>query len=163
MNMRPDMKGFSLVEMMIVTTVLGILAAIAVPNMVEWVASERVRGSANDLYAGLMLARSEAMKRSTQVDLTNTGGAATDWSSGWTVRIPASTVFQTRDAEAKVTITGPASGTVSFAYTGRPTSASVDAQLTVESADYSTVPKRYVCLSLSGMPQVKRCTCTTTC
>lgn len=156
--------GFTLVEMMIVIGVLGILMAIALPNFSVWIAGERVRGAANDLYTGLMMARSEAMKRNVQVDVSRTSGALTDWSAGWSVRLAGGTVFQTQDASSTVTIAGPSSGTVSYAYTGRPVAASVDAEFIVSSTNYSSsVPNRYICISLSGMPNVKRCTCATSC
>lgn len=160
----PKSGGFTLVEMMIVIGVLGILIAIALPNFAVWIASERVRGAANDLYTGLMMARSEAMKRNVQVDVSRTSGSLTDWSAGWSVRLTGGTVFQTQDASSTVTISGPGSGTVSYSYTGRPLTASVDAEFIVSSTDYSSsVPNRYVCITLSGMPNVKRCACSAAC
>lgn len=156
--------GFTLVEMMIVIGVLGILIAIALPNFSQWIASERVRGAANDLYTGLMMARSEAMKRNVQVDVSRTSGSLTDWSAGWSVKLTGGTVFQTQDASSAVTIVGPGAGTVSYSYTGRPVAASVDAEFIVSSTNYSaSVPNRYVCITLSGMPNVKRCACATVC
>jgi len=159
---RPD--GFTLVELLIVIAIVGILTSIALPNFSTWIASERVRGAANELYSGLMMARSEAMKRNIQVNLSRSAGSLTDWSAGWSVKLAAGTVFQTQDADAAVTITGPGTGTVSYSYTGRPTTASIDAEFIIASTQYaSSVPNRYVCITLSGMPTVKRCTCSTTC
>lgn len=163
MNPARKVSGFSLVEMMIVIGVAGILMAIALPNFSQWIASERVRGSANDLYAGLMMARSEAMKRNVQVDVSRASGSLTDWSAGWSVKLTGGTVFQTQDGSSTVTITGPSTGTVSYSYTGRPTSASIDAEFLLSSTDYPSAPNRYVCLTLSGMPAVKRCACSTVC
>ena len=164
MDQTKKIGGFTLVEMMIVIGVLGILIAIALPNFSQWIASERVRGAANDLYTGLMMARSEAMKRNVQVDVGRSSGSSTDWSAGWSVKLTGGTVFQTQDANAAVTIAGPSAGTVSYSYTGRPAAASVDAEFIVSSTSYaSSVPNRYVCITLSGMPVVKRCTCATVC
>lgn len=165
MNPAAKTRGFTLVEMMIVIGVLGILMAIALPNFAIWIASERVRGAANDLYTGLMMARSEAMKRNVQVDVSRTSGSSTDWSAGWSVKLTGGTVFQTQDASSTVAISGPSSGTVSYSYTGRPVAASIDAQFILSSPNYanSEVPYRYVCITLSGMPTVKRCACSTVC
>lgn len=164
MDRTGNADGFSLVEIMIVIGVLGILMAIALPNFAQWIASERVRGAANDLYAGLMMARSEAMKRNVQVDVSRTSGSLTDWSAGWSVKLASGAVFQTQDASSEVTIVGPSAGTVSYAYTGRPVSASVDAEFVVSSTNYSSAtPARYVCITLSGMPAVKRCACAAVC
>ncbi|PKO84908.1 MAG: hypothetical protein CVU17_01660 [Betaproteobacteria bacterium HGW-Betaproteobacteria-11] len=151
--------GFTLVEMMIVTAVFGILLAIAVPNFTEWIANERVRSSTNDLYAGLMMARSEAMKRNVRVDLSRTSGSSTDWSAGWSVKLTDGTTFQTQDGDSRVAITGPNTGTVSYSPTGRPVTGSVDTQFSISATGYTSVATRYVCLTLSGMPVVKRTAC----
>ena len=165
MNQARMASGFTLVETMIVIAVAGILMAIALPNFTTWIASERVRGAANDLYAGLMMARSEAMKRNVQVDVSRTSGGLADWSAGWSVKLAAGTVFQTQDASSTVAISGPSTGTVSYSYTGRPVTASIDAEFILSSPNYpsSEVPYRYVCITLSGMPNVKRCACTAVC
>jgi type IV fimbrial biogenesis protein FimT len=156
-------RGFSLVEVMLVIAIMGILAGIALPNFTEWVASERVRGSANDLYAGLMMARSEAMKRNAQVNIARPSGSDDDWSAGWAVKLANGDTVQTMDANSAVTITGPSTGTIGYTYTGRPTAASVDASFMITATNYPTGTTRYVCLTLSGMPVVKRCACTANC
>jgi type IV fimbrial biogenesis protein FimT len=71
-------RGFSLVELMITLAVLGMLLMIALPNMGTWIQNTQIRTAAEGAYAGLTLARAEALKRNTSVrfqltnDLTNT-------------------------------------------------------------------------------------------
>lgn len=60
-------RGFSLVELLLVITILGFLLAIAIPNMSEWIASTRLRMKAEGLFGGISLARSHALKRNTKV------------------------------------------------------------------------------------------------
>jgi type IV fimbrial biogenesis protein FimT len=55
--------GFTLIEMIVVLTILGITAAVAVPGMTHLIQSERLGTQANDLLADLNYARSEAIRR----------------------------------------------------------------------------------------------------
>ena len=57
------MRGFSLVEMLMVLVIAGIALAIAVPNLQDQIVSARTRAVAESIKQGLQLARSEAIKR----------------------------------------------------------------------------------------------------
>lgn len=56
-------RGYSMVELMITLAIATIIFGIAVPNFLTTLASARVRGVAESIYSGLLLARSEAIKR----------------------------------------------------------------------------------------------------
>jgi type IV fimbrial biogenesis protein FimT len=60
-------RGFSLIELMITLTVLGIVLMIALPNMGTWLQNTQIRTSAEAMQSGLQLARAEALKRNTTV------------------------------------------------------------------------------------------------
>lgn len=150
--------GFTLVEVLVVIVIMGILAGIAVPSLMQMVAGQKVRSAASDMYSALLLARSEAMKRNTTVNVNATNAA--DWSRGWTVGI-SGTTFLTQDAynggvAIATTVGGTARSTVAYQWTGRPDSASTNTSITVSSTDYS-LPARCITLNLSGMPQIKSC------
>lgn len=57
------LKGFTLIEMLIVVALIAILAAIAAPSFRTFIANQKVTGTAQDLQVLLLLARSEAVNR----------------------------------------------------------------------------------------------------
>lgn len=64
---RPRARGFSLLELMVVVTLVAILALLAAPSMAEWTRNQRIRGGAENLIQGLQLAREEAIRRNRPV------------------------------------------------------------------------------------------------
>lgn len=84
------MTGFTLVELMAVLAVAAVLAGGAAPSMTGLVRSIQLSSASNDLLGGLLLARTEAMKRGGRVVLCKTpdGTACADtggWEQGWMV------------------------------------------------------------------------------
>jgi len=93
---RGEMRGFTLMELLVVIAVSGILLAVAVPAFSTFVLSERQGAETNSLVFALDFARSEAIKQDSSGGIevcassngsTCTGGTAT-WSQGWIV-VPA--------------------------------------------------------------------------
>jgi type IV fimbrial biogenesis protein FimT len=56
--------GFTLVELIVTLTIVGILSALAGPAITTLMANQRISSQANDLLADLTFARSEAVRRS---------------------------------------------------------------------------------------------------
>lgn len=57
-------RGFTLIELMVVVAVLGVLAAIAMPNMRDFIDRQRLVTQAREIANVMQLARSEAIAHS---------------------------------------------------------------------------------------------------
>lgn len=86
-------SGFTLLELMVSITVLGVLLAIGVPAFNEIIRNNRTSAQANELVTALNLARSEASKLglpmtvcAANADQTACAGpTVNDWANGWLV------------------------------------------------------------------------------
>ncbi|MDR0701135.1 MAG: GspH/FimT family pseudopilin [Azoarcus sp.] len=67
---QPRNCGFTLAELMIVTCIAAILAAIAAPSFKPLIRSITVRGVATELVADIQFARSEAIRAGRAISLT---------------------------------------------------------------------------------------------
>lgn len=77
-------RGFTLLEVMIVLTIIGIALTFGLPSMSAWLQSNQIRNAAESVQSGLQLAKAEAVRRNTNVQFTLTSlvsaGTAADWS-----------------------------------------------------------------------------------
>lgn len=96
--------GFTLIELIVTLVIAGILMALAAPSFVNFVKNNRVTTQTNDMMADLALARSEAVKRATNITVCKSSdGLACDagaaWNDGWIVVNTASgQVFRAHEA-----------------------------------------------------------------
>lgn len=74
-------RGVSLLEMMIVVVIVGVIASIAAPNFQTMIQNSRMTTAAESLRDAVMLGRTEAIRRGSQVTLSGTGSPA--WTQGW--------------------------------------------------------------------------------
>lgn len=99
-------RGFTLVELLTALAIAAILMTLAAPSFQRMLQRQRVNTTANDFFAAINLARSEAIQRGARVDLVPLDGA--DWAQGWVVFVDANG-NQKPDADEKIVFShGPA-------------------------------------------------------
>jgi len=90
--MKRAQAGFTLLELMAVLAIAGVLLAVGIPTMSDFIRNSRITGAANDVMAGLHFTRSEAVKRRIPVTLctstspvtsANPTCAASAFLTGW--------------------------------------------------------------------------------
>lgn len=82
--------GFTLIELVIVLTIVSITLSIGVPSFQGFIKSSRVAGLTNQFVTSVNYARSEAVKRGSRVTVCKSANQSTctaggDWDQGWMV------------------------------------------------------------------------------
>ena len=152
-------RGFTLIELMIVITIVGVLAVFGLPEMRNLVVGNRMKTLSLDIYSSLALARSEAVKRNTgNVSMVATSG---NWQNGWTVCVDSNadgscagevTLTIADAVDSSIALAGPAGNIVTYSRDGRLSSPSALFKITA-GANNANVPMRCVDVNVSGRPR----------
>lgn len=143
-------RGFTLIEVLLVIVVMGVLLSLAAPSFVTFTASQKVKTASFDLYATMVFARSEALKRRQVVTVTPNGG---DWAAGWTVSTNIGgtpTTLRSQDALSGVTTSGAA--LVTYRLDGRLNAGPIGVLVQPQTAD-GTIQNRCIRIDLTGLPK----------
>jgi type IV fimbrial biogenesis protein FimT len=157
-------RGFTLIEIMIVISLLAFLLFLAVPNFSRWIQNTQIRTAAEAITSGLQTARAEAVRRNTSVQFVVDAPP----SSSWTVSLlpPASTTIQKRPAaegspNVAVTITPGTTTTATFNGLGRIiTNTDGSVPITAIKVDSTSLPAgtgRKLCVTLNSSGVIQMC------
>lgn len=148
---RRPAPGFTLIELMVVVSILVILIGVVAPSFRTFLEGQQVKGLAYDLTTDLLIARSEALKRGTPVTITPSGG---NWSAGWVSETTAGDRITTRN-QATLTVTFPdgSPASLTFKANGR---ADAEMRMTISGGGAS----RCVEVGLSGRARSSVGACT---
>lgn len=115
-------QGFTIVELAVTVAILGVLAAMALPALGELLARQRVAAARGDLFATLMLARSQALDLDQRVAVCPTADGLTcrqdsRWEDGWLLFVDAN-FDRLRNSTEEVLQQGPLSPRVRISSNG---------------------------------------------
>jgi type IV fimbrial biogenesis protein FimT len=154
-------SGFTLVEMMIAIAIFALLVLAALPEVRIWVQNTQIRTAGEGILNGLQLARTEAVRRNTNMELEMVGV------SGWNAKVASSgLIVQSRPSgegsgSAVLVIKPDGATMVTFNGLGRlvangDASAAIT-EIKVDSTAISAASTRELCITVSSGGAVRMC------
>lgn len=138
-------NGYTLIELVVVSSIVGVLSTVAIPSMITTIKSDRLVTTANQLTSTFKFARSEAVKRETDVQLVVSG-------EDWLVQLDGETIMTFSSIYSSVSVNGLANMTV------RASGETTSINLTIEDGDADTVDRCFSIL-VSGQSQLTKGGC----
>ncbi|MBC3870498.1 GspH/FimT family pseudopilin [Undibacterium oligocarboniphilum] len=150
---RYDSFGFTLVEMLTAIAIMAILSAIAAPAFRDFIAGQKIKTATYDLSYTLTFARSEAIKRNSNVTIAAASGG---WQNGWAVNAGTININQ-HESVPGLTITGPGASII-YSSNGR-IQATANQTFAISSTTNPNSSPRCITINLSGLPNTKKGAC----
>jgi type IV fimbrial biogenesis protein FimT len=154
---RPPLRGFTLIEAMVVVSVIAILGAITGPGFRSFIGTMNSKSAAFELISDLAMARSEAIKRNRQTSVEPM--VAGDWSKGWRI-VSNGTTLRERAALASALSISGAPAALNFRPNGRVAADTADSNLAWSiSSSIAGVTARCVVITPTGSARAKMGVC----
>jgi len=149
-------SGFTLIEMMVTLSVIGVLLALAVPSFRQVILNQGIRTASFDLFSALEYARSEAIKRSNIVSVKPSG----NWTTGWQVVDVSNNKLRgwTATSSVAVTTTPSSLAAISFGKDGHLTTSAPKLQID-PTTSMNGVESRCIQVDLIGRPRTQTGAC----
>lgn len=156
MNGRCRARGFTLVELMVVVSLVAVVSTLAAPSLSTLIASMNAKSASFDLVGDLAMARSESLKRNAAVSVAPISGS---WTNGWRVTTAgeAGPLRERGALPSRISLSAPAAGVV-FQPNGRLSDGELASSWSITSTQEGVAP-RCVVITPTGTARAKRGDC----
>ncbi len=149
-------RGFTMIELMVVITLMAVLLTVAVPSFNDFIVGQRVKTAAFSFANAAVYARSEAIKRNSDVSLV---AAAGGWTNGWTITLGTTVLNQQESLGNTVLIASKSpkvtATQVTYQSSGRLSASVEEIQVSGEADSHA----RCISFELSGLPKSRMGVC----